>query len=174
MPRRRSLTTLVAHHRLRRPTATTLLAPPTATPVPFTNTPSPPTWLTRWKLTLLSARSRSKRQAQRLRSPPSAVRTPPPPSKTVMDRLLTDRDSHNRQLRPSRPGRRDLRLALHSPCAALHLHHPQVQGLRNRHPYSHPHRLPQREQPSKTSPRGSPSTERWCSGRCRKGRKGNR
>lgn len=67
------------------------------------------------------------------------------------DGLLIDHNSHNRQLRPPRPSRRDLRLTLHPPCAAIHLHHPQVQGLSHRHPHSHPHRFPQRQQPSEAS-----------------------
>ena len=68
------------------------------------------------------------------------------------DGLLIDHNSHNRQLRPPRPSRRDLRRPLHSPRAAIHLHHPQVQGLSHRHPHSHPHRFPQRQQPSEASP----------------------
>ena len=68
------------------------------------------------------------------------------------DGLLMDHHSHNRQLRPPRPSRRDLRRPLHPPRAAIHLHHPQVQGLSHRHPHSHPHRFPQRQQPSEASP----------------------
>lgn len=68
------------------------------------------------------------------------------------DGLLTDCHSHNRQFRPPRPSRRDLRFPFHPPRVAIHLHHPQVQGLSHRHPHSHPHRFPQRQQPSEASP----------------------
>ena len=89
------------------------------------------------------------------------------------DGLLIDHNSHNRQLRPPRPSRRDLRRPLHSPRAAIHLHHPQVQGLSHRQPQSHPHRFPQRQQPSKESPRGSSSPKFCSSARCRKGAEGD-
>lgn len=61
------------------------------------------------------------------------------------DQVLTACHSHNRQLRPSRTGCRNLRCSFHPPRTALHLHHPQGQGLSDSHPHSHPYRLPQFE-----------------------------
>ena len=89
------------------------------------------------------------------------------------DQVLTACHSHNRQLRPPRTSRRDLRCSLHPPRAALHLHHPQGKGLSDRHPHSHPHRLPQFEQP------GEESVGRTPPAKCRRdrrnqGREGNR
>jgi hypothetical protein len=89
------------------------------------------------------------------------------------DQLLISRCSHNRQFRPPRPGCRDLRRPFHPPRTALHLHHPQGQGLSDRHPHSYPHRLPQFEQPGEKSVGRTPPTERWC-GRCDQGREGDR
>jgi len=87
--------------------------------------------------------------------------------------VLTACHSHNRQLRPPRTSRRDLRCSLHPPRPALHLHHPQGQGLSDCHPHSHPHRLSQFEQPGKKSVGRTPPAE--CRrDRCDQGREGDR
>ena len=91
----------------------------------------------------------------------------------IHDQVLIACHSHNRQLRPPRTGCRDLRRPFHPPRAPLHLHHPQGQGLSDRHPHSHPHRLPQFEQPGEESAGRTPPAKRWRSW-CDQGREGDR